>query len=80
MSVFEIDRSAPAAEKPRWITVAEFKERYRIGHTRAYELIKAEVITTVKIGSSTRIPLASAESWADGLERASTDRRQGGVL
>jgi hypothetical protein len=52
---------------PQLLTVAQFKERYQISHTAFYRQVKTGQLAIAKIGSSTRIRLADAESWAASL-------------
>ena len=49
------------------LTVAQFKERYQISHTAFYRQVKTGRLAIAKIGASTRIRLADAESWAASL-------------
>lgn len=49
------------------LTVAQFKERYQISHTAFYRQRKAGYLRTIKIGASTRIRVADAESWLANL-------------
>lgn len=50
------------------LTVAEFKDRYKISHTTFYREVAAKRIPIRKIGRSTRIALADAEEWAANLK------------
>ena len=52
---------------PELLTVAQFKERYQISHTAFYRQVKTGRLAIAKIGASTRIRLADAESWAASL-------------
>jgi len=54
------------------LTVAEFKDRYKISHSAFYREVAAKRISIRKIGRSTRIALADAEAWAANLP-TSTD-------
>jgi excisionase family DNA binding protein len=60
---------APAADPlPRYITVAEFCERFRLSKTFAYNLIQTGQIRSVKIGTSRRIPVAAIKEFEAGLK------------
>ena len=49
------------------MTVREFCERYRLGHTKAYELIKRGELRAVKCGSRTLILARDARAWERSL-------------
>ena len=49
------------------LTVAQFKERYQISHTAFYRQVAANKLRIIKIGASTRVRLADAQSWLAGL-------------
>ncbi|GAA5045599.1 hypothetical protein GCM10023208_00240 [Erythrobacter westpacificensis] len=49
------------------LTVAEFKNRYKISHSAFYREVAANRIPIKKIGRATRIALADAEAWASSL-------------
>lgn len=49
------------------LTVAEFKDRYKISHSAFYREVAANRITIRKIGRATRIALSDAEEWAASL-------------
>lgn len=49
------------------MTVREFCERYRIGRTRAYELINRGALRAVKCGSRTLILARDARAWERSL-------------
>jgi len=49
------------------LTVAEFKDRYKISHSAFYREVAANRIPIRKIGRATRITLADAEIWAANL-------------
>jgi excisionase family DNA binding protein len=55
------------------LTVADFCQRYSVGRTRAYALIRTGKIKAVKNGSSTRIVAESAEAWAASLPAIAPD-------
>jgi len=50
-----------------FLTVAEFKDRYKISHSAFYREVAAKRIPIRKIGRSTRIALSDAEKWAASL-------------
>lgn len=54
-------------EMSELLTVAEFKDRYKISHSAFYREVAANRIPIKKIGRATRIALADAEAWADNL-------------
>ncbi len=45
------------------LDVPEVAKRLSIGRTKVYSLIKVGDLPTVKIGSSTRIPLVELRDW-----------------
>lgn len=49
------------------MTVREFCDRYRIGHTLVYELIKRGELRAVKCGSRTLILSRDARAWERSL-------------
>ena len=49
------------------LTVAEFKDRYKISHSAFYREVAANRIPIKKIGRATRIALTDAEAWASSL-------------
>jgi len=49
------------------LTVAEFKQRYRIGHSTFYREVAAGRIPLRKLGRASRIAVADAESWLASL-------------
>lgn len=49
------------------LTVAEFKDRYKISHSAFYREVAAHRIPIRKIGRATRIALTDAEAWAASL-------------
>lgn len=56
-----------SAEELGAMTVREFCDRYRIGHTLAYELIKRGELRAVKCGSRTLILARDARAWECSL-------------
>lgn len=50
-----------------FMTVAEFKSRYRMSHSAFYREAKAGRIPLKKVGRATRVALADAEAWAASL-------------
>jgi excisionase family DNA binding protein len=52
------------------LSVSEFCEAVSIGKTRAFELMSAGAVESVKIGASRRITRRSVESWLARLPRA----------
>jgi len=56
-----------------YITVAEFCAQFRIGKTKAYELLNARMVRSKKVGRKTLLDVASVEAWENTLpEREST--------
>jgi excisionase family DNA binding protein len=49
------------------LTVREFCERYRLGHTKAYEEINSGRLRAVKCGSRTLILARDARAWERSL-------------
>jgi predicted DNA-binding transcriptional regulator AlpA len=49
------------------LTLPDFCQRYGVGRTRAYDLMRAGAVTAVKVGRSTRITTESAERWLANL-------------
>ena len=49
------------------LTVAQFKERYQISHTAFYRQVSSKKLPIIKIGASTRVRLADAETWLADL-------------
>ncbi|MBA4044756.1 helix-turn-helix domain-containing protein [Erythrobacter tepidarius] len=49
------------------LTVAEFKDRFKISHSAFYREVAANRIPIRKIGRATRIAVADAEAWAASL-------------
>lgn len=53
--------------KDRLITVAEFKSRYAISHSKFYREVNAGQLPIRKMGRSTRISELDAQAWFDNL-------------
>lgn len=53
------------------LTVAEFKDRYKISHSAFYREVKANRLRIRKIGRSTRVAVRDAEAWAESLPASS---------
>lgn len=51
------------------LTVAEFKAKYRIGHTTFYRQVAAGRLRLIKIGKSTRISAQDADAWLNALPK-----------
>lgn len=60
----------------QFLTVAEFKERYRLSHSQFYREV-AKGLPIRKIGRATRIALADAEAWAASLPTQSGEVSNG---
>jgi excisionase family DNA binding protein len=50
------------------MTVREFCERYRLGHTLIYEMIKRGDLRAVKCGTRTLLLAKDVRAWERGLE------------
>lgn len=50
--------------------VGEFAESIGVSRSKAYELIAAGEVPSVKIGGVVRIPVGMAHAWAEELARA----------
>ena len=59
------------------LTVAEFKDRYKISHSAFYREVAANRIPIKKIGRATRVALADAETWAASLPTQGGDLSNG---
>lgn len=51
----------------RFLTLAQFSQRYQASRSSIYRLAHIGAFTIVKFGRSSRIPLAEAEAWAASL-------------
>lgn len=56
-----------------FLTAEEVAEILHIGRTRVYALMAAREITSVKIGSLRRVPVAAVRSYAAGLVSLEVD-------
>jgi hypothetical protein len=59
----------------RGYSPVEFCERYPIGRSKLYELMRAGAIGAVKIGTRTIIPDGEAERWFESLPTFAEKRR-----
>ena len=57
----------------QFLTVAEFKVRYKISHSAFYREVNASRIPIKKIGRATRIAVSEAEKWAANLPSQSAE-------
>ena len=57
-------------EKPRALTVAQFKARYATGHSKFYELVADGEITLRKLGKRSLIDADEAEAWWQSLPKS----------
>ncbi len=51
-------------------TVAEFEQYFRVGHTKAAEIIKTGELPSYKLGRRRYISKHAAEEWQRNLEAA----------
>ena len=51
------------------MTVREFCERYRIGHTLVYEMIKDGRLRAVKCGGRTLLLVKDVKAWEQSLQK-----------
>jgi excisionase family DNA binding protein len=58
-----------ALARKELLTVAEFCDAVGVGKTRAFELMAAGAVESVKIGASRRITRRSIEAWLARLPR-----------
>ena len=56
-----------AESRPRFITLAQFGQRYQVSRSTIYRLAHSGAFAIVKFGRSSRISLGEAESWAASL-------------
>ena len=54
-------------ESPKFITIAQFGDRYQVSRSTIYRLAHSRVITIIKFGRSSRISFDQAETWAASL-------------
>jgi excisionase family DNA binding protein len=55
------------------LSVAETAEALGIGRNRAYDLVSAGVIPSVRLGRSIRVPIQTLEAW---LQKEATGSRK----
>ena len=55
-------------ENLRAMTVREFCERYRLGHTLVYEMIKDGRLRAVKCGERTLLMAKDVRAWEQSLQ------------
>ena len=51
----------------KFITLAQFCERYQVSRSTIYRLVHSGAFAIVKFGRSSRIALDEAENWAASL-------------
>lgn len=56
--------------EPKWLEISQFRDTYRIGRTKIYELIAQKQLEMVKLGRKSLISVASAERLFANLPRA----------
>ena len=54
-------------EERRAMSIADFVQRYGVGRSKTYLLIKSGEIPTCKVGTRTLIRTADAEAWLNSL-------------
>ena len=59
--------SDPLSDQNILITIPDFCRQFRVGRTKAYDLINMDEVEAVKVGRRTLIVLASALRWAASL-------------
>lgn len=52
---------------PKFLTLAQFGQRYQVSRSTIYRLAQSGNITIVKFGRSSRIAFDQAEAWAASL-------------
>jgi excisionase family DNA binding protein len=52
------------------LSINEFRDQYRVGHTTIYEEIRAGRLSAVKVGRRTLIPRQAAREWLQSLPTA----------
>ena len=57
------------------LPIPDWCKRHRISRTTAFKLIKEKKVRAVKIGRSTRIPLADIEAFEQSLLEAADARK-----
>jgi len=63
---FRVDKKGQGT-MAKLLTVAEFKETYRVSHSTFYRQVAEGRLRTIKIGRATRISQEEAERWASEL-------------
>jgi excisionase family DNA binding protein len=58
---------------PKFLSVRDFAATYNLGVTKAYQLMGAGELPSIKVGKLTRIRVEDADSWANGLPRRLAD-------
>jgi excisionase family DNA binding protein len=56
-----------AGMAPKFLSVRDFAAIYNVGVTKAYQMMGAGELPSIKIGKLTRIRIEDADSWANGL-------------
>ena len=56
-----------ASAQPKFLTIAQFSERYQVSRSAIYRLAQAGDFTIIKFGRSSRIAFDEAEAWAASL-------------
>ena len=54
-------------QKPRFLTVAQFGQRYQVSRSTIYRLAQSGAVKIIKFGRSSRIGFDDAETWASSL-------------
>jgi excisionase family DNA binding protein len=60
------------ADRPKFITLGQFCQRYQVSRSTVYRLAHGGAFTIVKFGRSSRIALDEAEAWAGSLPAMGT--------
>lgn len=58
-------KDVPQVSPPKYIRFNEFRARFGIGKTKAYELLNAREIRAKKVGRATLVEVASADAWIE---------------
>ena len=51
----------------KFLTLAQFSQRYQVSRSTIYRLVQSGAVTIVKFGRSSRIAFDQAEAWAASL-------------